>query len=68
MAVQSYKFRQKQYLSNPDVLGEALQLDRKNYAILGVAAPRFTWYVADVHLPLKLTQNPSLMYVSLCHL
>ncbi len=63
VAVLSYKFWQKQYLSSPDVLGKTLQLDRQNYAIIGVAAPRFTWYVADVYLPLKLIQDPSRMFV-----
>src|ERR1017187_4443387 len=63
VAVLSYKFWQKHYLSNPDVLGKALQLDRKNYMIVGVSAPRFTWYSADIYLPLKLTQDPSLMCV-----
>jgi predicted permease len=63
VAVLSYKFWQKHYLSNPDVLGKTLQLDRKRYVIVGVAAPRFTWYSTDVYLPLKLTQDSSLMYV-----
>ena len=63
MVVLSYKFWQKQFFSNPDVLGKTLQLDRKNYQIVGVAAPRFTWYIADVYLPLKLTQDPGKMYV-----
>ena len=55
-----YKFWQKHFFSNPDVLGKTLQLDRKNLVIVGVAAPRFTWYSADVYLPLKLTQDPGL--------
>src|SRR6266566_2198451 len=63
VVVLSYKFWQKQFFSNPDVLGKTLQLDRKNYQIVGVAAPRFTWYIADVYLPLKLTQDPGKMYV-----
>ena len=58
VAVLSYKFWQKHFFSNPDVVGKALQLDRKNYVIVGVAAPRFTWYMADVYLPLKLTLDP----------
>ena len=44
VAVLSYKFWQKHFFSNPDVLGKTLQLDRKSYVIVGVAAPRFTWY------------------------
>src|SRR5271170_6249962 len=57
VAVLSYKFWQTRMLGNPAVLGQTLQLDRKNYRIVGVAAPRFIWYSADVYLPLKLTQD-----------
>ena len=46
-----------------DVLGKTLQLDRRNYEIVGVAAPRFTWYNADVYLPLKLTQDPAIVFL-----
>jgi predicted permease len=60
VAVLGYKFWQKFYFSNPDVLGKTIQLDRKNFVIVGVAAPRFTWYMGDVYLPLKLTQDPGL--------
>jgi len=60
VTVLSYKFWQKHFFSNPDVLGKTLQLDRKNFVIVGVAAPRFIWYSADVYLPLKLAQDPGL--------
>ena len=63
VAVLSYKFWQKHFFSNPDVLGKTLQLDRKSYLIVGVAAPRFTWYMGDVYLPLKLTQDPGPTYL-----
>ena len=43
VAMLSYKFWRTHFLSNPDVLGKTLQLDRKSYLIVGVAAPRFTW-------------------------
>ncbi len=61
VAVLSYKFWQKHFFSNPDVLGKTLELDRKKYVIVGVAAPRFIWYSADVYLPLKITTDPALM-------
>jgi predicted permease len=57
------KFWRQHFNSNPAVLGQTLQLDRKNYRIVGVGAPRFTWYSADVYLPLKLTQDPVPIYV-----
>jgi predicted permease len=58
VVVLSYRFWRKHYLSNPDVLGRTLQLDHRSFAIVGVAAPRFTWESADVYLPLKLMRDP----------
>src|SRR5258706_5293589 len=58
VAVLSYNFWQERFAGDPQVVGKALQLDHKNYAIVGVAAPRFGWYSADVYLPLKMTQDP----------
>ena len=57
VVVLGYKFWQRHFNSNPAVLGQTLQLVRKNYTIVGVAAPRFTWDDGDVYLPLKVTQD-----------
>ena len=59
VVVIGYKFWQKHFLGNPDAVGKTLQLDRKDYLIVGIAAPRFTWYSADVYRPLKLSQDPA---------
>ncbi len=64
VVVLSYKFWQEHFFSNPDVLGKTVQLNRKDYTIVGVAAPRFTWYMADLYLPLKLTGDPALTYIT----
>ena len=58
VAVLSYKFWRRHFNSDPAVLGKTLQLVRKNYTIIGVAAPRFTWGDGDVYLPQKVTQDP----------
>ena len=58
VAVLSHRFWRKHYLSNPDVVGRTLQLDHRNFEIVGVAAPRFTWGQGDVYLPLKLMRDP----------
>ena len=63
VVVLSYKFWRERFLSDPAVLGKTLQLGQKDYVIVGVAAPRFVWYRADVYLPLKLTQDPALTYI-----
>src|SRR6266849_628524 len=57
VVVLGYKFWQRHFNSSPTVLGQTLQLVRKNYTIVGVAAPRFTWDDGDVYLPLKVTQD-----------
>jgi predicted permease len=54
----SYRFWRKHYLSNPEVVGRTLQVDHKNFEIVGVAAPRFTWGDGDIYLPLKLLRDP----------
>ena len=58
VTVLSYRFWQKHFFGDPAVLGRTLQLNHKNYTIVGVAAPRFTWYMGDVYLPLKITTDP----------
>ena len=63
VVVLSYEFWRKQFLSDPEVLGKTLQLDHTNYTIIGVAAPRFKWYNADVYLPLKVTRDPGTVYM-----
>jgi len=62
VAVLSYKFWQRHYNSDPNVLGKTLQLVHKNYTVIGVAASRFTWDDVDVYLPLKITQDKVLGY------
>jgi predicted permease len=58
VALLSHRFWRTHYLSRPDAVGRTLQLDHKDYEIVGVAAPRFTWGEADVYLPLKLMRDP----------
>lgn len=62
VAVLSYKFWQRHFSGNPDVIGKTLQLVHKDYTIVGVAASRFTWNDADVYLPLKVTTDPLRAY------
>ena len=59
VAVLGYKFWQRHYNGERDVVGKTIQLVHKNYTIVGVAQPRFTWGDGDVYLPLKITADPS---------
>ena len=60
VTVLGYKFWQRHYNGDPAVIGKTIQLVRKNYTVVGVAPPRFTWDDADVYLPLKVTRDPTL--------
>jgi predicted permease len=55
VAVLGNKFWQRHFNSDPGVLGKTIQLTRKTYTIVGVAAERFAWGDGDVYLPLKVT-------------
>jgi predicted permease len=58
VAVLSYLFWKKQFGANRDVLGKTIELDRKQYTIIGVAAPRFTWGDSDVYVPYIPNADP----------
>jgi putative ABC transport system permease protein len=59
VVVLSYKFWQRHFASDRGVVGRTIQLVRKNYTIVGVSAPRFTWDDADVYVPAKITPDPT---------
>ncbi len=54
VVVLGYKFWQRHYGGNSDVVGQTVQLTRKNYTIVGITASRFTWNDADVYMPLDI--------------
>jgi predicted permease len=62
VAVLGYKFWQHHYNSERGVIGKNIQLVHKNYTIVGVMPPRFSWGDADVYLPLKVSADPSRGY------
>ena len=62
VAVLGYPFWQRHFNGDHDVVGKTIQLVHKNYTIVGVAQPRFTWGDGDVYLPLKLSADPSRSY------
>ena len=59
VVVLSHLFWQRHFGSSPSVVGKTLQLDRKNYSVVGVLPSRFAWSLADVYLPLKVANDPS---------
>ena len=57
VVVLGYAFWQRRYRGETDILGKTIELGRKTYTVVGVAAKRFTWEDADVYLPMKLTAS-----------
>jgi predicted permease len=62
VAVLTYQFWRRHYNSDPAVVGKTIQLNRKDYSIIGVMPQRFTWRDADVYLPLKMAQEQTPVY------
>ena len=58
VAVLSYRFWQKQFDGNRNVVGQTIELDHALYSVIGVAAPRFTWGDSDVYVPATTTADP----------
>jgi predicted permease len=62
VVVLGYRFWQRYYNGDPNVIGRTIQLVRKPYRIVGVMPPRFRWRDADIYVPLKLTLDPNSGY------
>lgn len=62
VVVLGYKFWQRHFNGDRGVLGKTLQLDHKDYMIVGVAGSRFAWGDADVYLPLKITGDQTMTF------
>ena len=60
VVVLTYRFWQRYYMGDPNVIGRTIQLVHKPYQIVGVMPPRFRWSDVDLYLPLKVTQDPNI--------
>jgi predicted permease len=63
VVVLSYSFWRRRYGGSPDAVGKVLQLDHRDYSIIGVMPPRFRWENGDVYTPLALTSDPDRIYI-----
>ncbi|KAA6461145.1 ABC transporter permease [Acidobacteria bacterium AB60] len=63
VVVLGYRFWVRHFASDPAVLGRTLQLDHKNYLVIGIAAPRFRWYSADLYVPANITGDPANLFI-----
>ena len=68
VAVLSFRFWKSHYAGRSDVIGTILQLNHNDFTIIGAMPKRFTWTggggnsLSDVYLPLKLSDDQTLMY------
>jgi predicted permease len=57
-----YRFWQRHFHSDPNIVGKVLDLNHRQYTIVGVTRPHFTWgWGADVYLPASETQPGSVV-------
>lgn len=52
VVVLTYQFWQRRFNGNPSVVGQILRLNGRSHTIIGVMPARFTWWDADVYVPL----------------
>jgi len=62
VVVIGYKFWQRYYMGDPNVVGRTIQLVHKPYQIVGVMPPRFKWADVDMYLPLHVTRDPKIYF------
>jgi len=65
VCVIAWQFWHRHFDGSPTALGKTIELDHKRYTIVGIAPPRFTWYSDDVWVPLKLSSDPGLLYITM---
>ena len=68
VVVLTYQYWQRRFNGNRAVVGQPLRLDNRNYTILGVMPPRFTWWDADVYAPLDTSSPTTLSYLTIMRL
>jgi putative ABC transport system permease protein len=61
VVVLSFSFWKRRFAGEPQIVGKTLSMAHQDYTIVGVLPPRFAWTMADVYLPLKITNDRSAM-------
>ncbi len=67
IAVLGYRFWQRQFGSDPGVLGRQLLLNGKARTVVGVMPKRFMWRGADVYLPIVFERGKTVEDVTSVH-
>ena len=68
VVVLGFRFWQRQFAGNPNVLGQQLRLNDVNRTVIGVMPKRFMWRGADVYLPITFERGKTIEGVRGVHL
>ena len=68
VVVLGYRFWQRQFGGEPDVLGRQLRLNDTTRTVIGVMPKRFMWRGADVYLPTTFERDRTIDGVRFVHL
>jgi predicted permease len=68
VAVLGYRFWQRRFAGDPQVIGQQLQLNGIPRTVIGVMPKRFMWRGADVYLPITFTRGQVIEGVRGVHL
>jgi putative ABC transport system permease protein len=59
IVVLSFSFWKRRFAGDPQIVGKTFSMAHRDYTIVGVLPSRFAWTMADVYLPVKVTNDPS---------
>ncbi|HTL54529.1 MAG TPA: ABC transporter permease [Candidatus Limnocylindrales bacterium] len=68
VVVLGYRFWQRQFAGDPNVIGRELKLNDKVRTVVGVMPKRFMWRGADVYLPVVFERGRSVEGIRYVHL
>jgi putative ABC transport system permease protein len=68
VVVLGYRFWQRQFAGDPNVLGRQLRLNDTVRTVIGVMPKRFMWRGADVYVPIRLERGQAIEGVENVHL
>ncbi len=68
VAVLTYQYWKRRFNADPAIVGQTIRVEGRAYTILGVMPREFTWWDADVYVPLDTTDPSHLTYMTVVRL
>jgi predicted permease len=68
VAVLTYQYWKRRFNGNPAIVGQTMRVQGRAYTILGVMPRNFTWWDADVYIPLDTTDPSRHSYMTVIRL